>query len=135
MGPVQGTIPHVSGQISQGIQEGNEALRNSTGVGAWVVFLTYFCLGLWFQKHPSTLTAQAGLQGNSALGSPGEGITSKAKAPHSPAPKSTMRRPMDLLKARSGFGFVQSNFQAAIMQEIPPGAYDLLEAQQPLLEG
>lgn len=46
-----------------------------------------------------------------------------------------MRRPMDLLKARSGFGFVQSNFQAAIMQEIPSGAHDLLEAQQPLLEG
>ena len=44
-GWVQGSIPHVSGQISQGIQEGNEALRNSTGFGSWVVFLTYFCLG------------------------------------------------------------------------------------------
>lgn len=63
------------GQITSGIQEANEALRNSAGLGSWVVFLAYFRLGSAFPKHPPTLTAQAGPWGSSALGSFWEGVT------------------------------------------------------------
>lgn len=45
---------HVSGQIRQGVQEANEALRNSAGLGSRAVFLAHFCFGSSFPKHPST---------------------------------------------------------------------------------
>lgn len=50
-------------------------MRNSSGLGSWVVFLAYFHLGWAFPKHPPTLAAQVGLQGSSALCSFWEGVT------------------------------------------------------------
>lgn len=50
-------------------------MRNSSGLGSWVVFLAYFHLGSAFPKHPPTLAARAGLWGSGALGSFWEGVT------------------------------------------------------------